>query len=570
MDPVSIGLTSAAAILLMTVLVSFKKGRRLEGLLVARDRSVAAAHEEVRRVRGDAEAAVVEVRKLVDLQLADLFDEGKRLRAHFDTKAREFKVESDEALRAATTQLEALQKYQGLLEEEGSATTLVSAAITEATELRARATTLLELAHTASAHERAQASIRAKAIETQADTVLDLATHEAGRLVDEAHSKALAIGGDAYTALRDKDRLEQALVAIRNVIDGYGDRYLVPTRSLLDDLAADYGHTQAGRELAAARDQTKRMVEECLAAGCDYAEDTRRETAIRFVIDAFNGRVDAILSRTKHDNHGTLSQEIRDAFALVNQNGTAFRNARILSAYLDARLNELKWAVVAHELKLREREEQRRIKEQMREEEKARREYERAIEEAEKEERNIHKALERAREEVAQASAGQRADLETRIAELNERLVLAEAKNQRALSMAQQTRKGTIYVISNVGSFGEHVFKIGMTRRLEPSDRIKELGDASVPFEFDVHAMISCDDAPALEARLHRECEELRINKVNSRKEFFRMPLERLRDVILASGVEVSFTMLAEAREYRETQAVDRMSPDERAKYLLS
>ena len=178
--------------------------------------------------------------------------------------------------------------------------------------------------------------------------------------------------------------------------------------------------------------------------------------------------------------------------------------------------------------------------------------------------------MQRAREEAEQATAGQRAELESRIAELNDKLAAAEAKNQRALSMAQQTRKGTIYIISNVGSFGEEVFKIGMTRRLEPSDRIKELSDASVPFEFDVHAMISCDDAPALESKLHGEFDDLRINKVNYRKEFFRMPLERLRDVVVATGVEVSFTMLAEAREYRETQALDKMPPEERARYLQS
>ena len=117
------------------------------------------------------------------------------------------------------------------------------------------------------------------------------------------------------------------------------------------------------------------MVEKGHAADCDYAEANRRETAIRFVIDAFNGRVDAILSRSRHDNYGTRAQEIRDAFAMVNHNGEAFRNARVLPSYLNARLAELKLAVVVHELWLKEREEQRRIKEQMREEEKARREY---------------------------------------------------------------------------------------------------------------------------------------------------------------------------------------------------
>jgi chromosome segregation ATPase len=287
------------------------------------------------------------------------------------------------------------------------------------------------------------------------------------------------------------------------------------------------------------------------------------------VVDAFNGRVDAILTRTKHDNYGTLEQEIRDAFSLVNQNGKAFRDARILATYLDARLAELKWAVVVQELRRKEREEQRRIKEQMREEEKARREYERAIREAEEEEEADRKALEKARIEVANASAEQRAKLEEQIAELNQRLAEAEAKKQRALSMAEQTRRGTVYIISNVGSFGEGVFKIGMTRRLEPEDRIKELSDASVPFEFDVHAMILNEDAPALETLLQTEFDDLRINKVNFRKEFFRLPLERLRSFLAAKGIEASFTMIAEAHEYRETQALGRMNQAEREKYHL-
>lgn len=107
-----------------------------------------------------------------------------------------------------------------------------------------------------------------------------------------------------------------------------------------------------------------------------------------------------------------------------------------------------------------------------------------------------------------------------------------------------------------------------MTRRLEPADRIKELSDASVPFEFDVHAMIACDDAPKLEAELHAEFEDLRINKVNYRKEFYRLPVDRLRAAVANRAVDVSFTMVAEAREYRESVALSKMSPQEREKYL--
>jgi hypothetical protein len=96
-----------------------------------------------------------------------------------------------------------------------------------------------------------------------------------------------------------------------------------------------------------------------------------------------------------------------------------------------------------------------------------------------------------------------------------------QLKNQRALSMAQQTRLGHVYVISNIGSFGENIYKIGMTRRLEFLDRVKGLGDASVPFSFDVHTIIKADDVPTLEKMLHKKFANKKVNKVNSRKEFF-------------------------------------------------
>jgi hypothetical protein len=98
--------------------------------------------------------------------------------------------------------------------------------------------------------------------------------------------------------------------------------------------------------------------------------------------------------------------------------------------------------------------------------------------------------MEKAQAQIAQATDDQKAKYEQQLVDLAERLRIAEEKNQRALSMAQQTKRGHVYIISNIGSFGEHVYKIGLTRRLEPQDRIRELGDSSVPFEFDIHAMI--------------------------------------------------------------------------------
>src|SRR6266567_7271534 len=162
------------------------------------------------------------------------------------------------------------------------------------------------------------------------------------------------------------------------------------------------------------------MVEQGEAAACDYVEANRREIAIRFVIDAFNGRVDAILSRSKYDNYGTLEQEIRDAFSLVNLNGQAFKNARILPAYLDARLAELKWAVVVHELARKQREEQRYLKERLRDEEKARKEYEEKMRQAAKEEALRKAAVEEAEQKFATATTEQKAYYEQELQRLRQ------------------------------------------------------------------------------------------------------------------------------------------------------
>jgi len=134
--------------------------------------------------------------------------------------------------------------------------------------------------------------------------------------------------------------------------------------------------------------------------------------------------------------------------------------------------------------------------------------------------------------------------------------------------MAEQTKKGHVYIISNIGSFGEDVFKIGLTRRDDPFDRIRELGDSSVPFEYDVHAMILSDDAPALELMLHKHFLLRQINKVNPRKEFFRATVAEIRAEIEKLGLTtgVKWTMAAEAREFRESQAIEKAIKDDPAK----
>ena len=166
------------------------------------------------------------------------------------------------------------------------------------------------------------------------------------------------------------------------------------------------------------------------------------------------------------------------------------------------------------------------------------------------------KALEKARVDIATAQGSKQQELLNRIAELEAGLANAETLKIKAMSMAQQTKMGHVYVISNIGAFGDDVYKIGMTRRLEPMDRVRELGDASVPFPFDVHAIIFSEDAPSLEHKLHQIFEQDRLNMVNSRREFFRVPLAKIKEEAEKVGARVQFTMLAEAQEYRESERI--------------
>jgi hypothetical protein len=411
------------------------------------------------------------------------------------------------------------------------------------------------------------ANDRAKEKVAAAESRLEAAGHQAARIIEDAKAQAEKIAGDAYKALQQADQFKASAQAMRNIIEGYGDRYMLPSHSVLDDLAQAYSHTEAGQELKNARERSKLMMEQERAAKCDYVEKNRRDAAVRFVLDAFNGKVDSILSRARTENYGTLTQEIKDAAAIVNYNGWAFRNAQINPEYINSRIDELQWTVRANQLREQEKEEQRAIKEKMREEERARKEYERAMKEAEREEELVRKALDKAQAQLAKASEEQRQKYEDQIQQLNQKLTEAEEKNKRALSMAQQTKAGHVYVISNIGSFGENVYKIGMTRRLEPLDRVRELGDASVPFGFDVHAMIWSENAPELEKALHRKFVQTQINKVNPRKEFFRLTIAEIKSEVTSRGLDASWTLAAEAREFRETLAIEnKMRDDEVAR----
>lgn len=210
--------------------------------------------------------------------------------------------------------------------------------------------------------------------------------------------------------------------------------------------------------------------------------------------------------------------------------------------------------------KERAKEEQRAIREQMRQEAEERKALEAERKKVEKEEAKFVSQIDALQEQLhATEDLEKIAQLEARLKELQVQKAMVEEKKEQIITL-QNGKAGNVYVISNLGAFGDDVFKIGMTRRAEPQDRIDELGSASVPFPFDVHSFIFSDDAVGLENKLHKILNDRRVNKVNLRKEFFRIPIGELEKLVMEIEPTADFktTMLAE--QYRQSQSITHVS----------
>jgi hypothetical protein len=282
----------------------------------------------------------------------------------------------------------------------------------------------------------------------------------------------------------------------------------------------------------------------------------------RIALRAFNGEADNIISKVKWNNLDSSDSRLDRSRDAINKMLETV-NMEISYQYYDLKEKEL-WATHEYNEKKHDEKEERREKlAQEREEKKVLLEAKRAKNKAEKDEAEHERALEIARKELGLLSGNELKEKNNQIEKLEEQLKEALERKERAMSMAQLTKQGHVYVISNIGSFGEGIYKIGLTRRLEPMDRVKELGDASVPFLFDLHAMIFSEDAPALEKKLHEVFHEKRVNMVNNRKEFFSVSLEEIEEEAKKVIPQVEFYNTVESREYRETLAVLKSKEDQ-------
>lgn len=318
------------------------------------------------------------------------------------------------------------------------------------------------------------------------------------------------------------------------------------------------------RKLLETRAKEKEMVRLGRAAICSTqwtvngseAKGTRQtRDYMKLMLRGFNGECDALISNVRWNNVYRMEGRLSKAFEAINQMGNTHSTA-ITEDYQSLKLDELRLTHEYRDKLHKEREEQRRIQEQMREEDKARREHEKAIEDANEEEKRHRAALDEARKELETASSEQVGKLNARIAGLESRLEETIRKKDRALSLAELTKAGHVYIISNIGSFGDDIFKIGMTRRFDPVDRVRELSGASVPFPFDVHAIVFAENAPELESRLHEAFYDRRMNRFNDRREFFNVSLDEIEKVVRDFNAEIELVKIPEAREFRETVAM--------------
>ena len=315
----------------------------------------------------------------------------------------------------------------------------------------------------------------------------------------------------------------------------------------------DFGDSETYKEqIKAVRERQKAMVSAKSATACpaDWQVDgslSKGKTMInrqtRLTMRAFNKECEAAIANTRWNNALAMEKRIVNAANQINKANASMRLV-ITEQYVALKLEELR---LTHEYREQLKIEKEKRAEVAREE----REEKRLIAEAKKAEREEQKYADLLRKARAEAGVDQ-----DRIAKLEAELAEAQATSQRARAMAEMTKSGYVYVISNIGSFGEDVVKIGLTRRLNPDDRVRELGDASVPFRFDTHAMIYSKEAPTLEAALHNEFSDRRINAANMRKEFFQVTLGEVEEAVRTLAPDASFFKDREAQEWHETLAL--------------
>lgn len=390
-----------------------------------------------------------------------------------------------------------------------------------------------------------------------------LGVQEAQRLVEQEKQSLAAVRQQVEAEQKEVHSLREKIAELRNEVLVVEETLLLESYALYVPKFKFTASHEYKTRLDSVRERQKSLIKSGKAATGGEGWTVNNSKAegkklvndmIKLVLRSFNNEADYCVDNVKFDNIELGEKRIRQSFEACNRLGRMM-TVRLSDEYLDLKLNELHLAHEYQVKKQEEKEEAKRVREELREQQKLEQEIRAAREKIAKERRHFTTAISDLNKRLTKADTeDERAALQLKIDEFE--AGKAELDNEeKVIDYRERNAKaGYVYVISNIGAFGEGIYKIGMTRRLDPTERIDELGDASVPFWFDVHALVFSDNAPALEAKLHERFAAGRLNKVNGRKEFFRADIAEIESVIRANYdavVEVSHE--APAEQYRES-----------------
>ena len=276
----------------------------------------------------------------------------------------------------------------------------------------------------------------------------------------------------------------------------------------------------------------------------------------KLFLRAFNSDCEDVISKVKYNNFDMSLKKIRQSANSIEKLGKSM-SLQITQKYIDWKEEELTLAFEYQQKKQEEKEAQKAARAEMREAARLQKEIEAQRKKIEKEQTHYQTAYEKLLKQLEEDPDN--SDLLAKKSELENQLNDIDRAIKDIDYREANQRAGYVYIISNIGAFGENVYKIGMTRRLDPQDRVDELGDASVPFNFDGHAMIFSDDAPALETALHKAFEDRKLNMVNTRREFFNVTLDEIKEVVKENfDKTVEFVDVPDAEQFRVSQKMKR------------
>ena len=386
---------------------------------------------------------------------------------------------------------------------------------------------------------------------------------ERQRLVDEENQRLASVRNDVEAAERELAARTSQLADLRGQVLVVEETLLLESFALYEPKFKMSSSYEYKTRLDGVRARQKEMVKsgEAAIGNLDWQVNGSKAEGrklvndmLKLVVRSFNNESDYCVDNVKFDNIELGEKRIRQSFEACNRLGRVM-TVRLSEQYLNLKLDELH---LAHEFQVKrqeEREEAKKVREELREQQKLEQEIRVAREKIAKERKHFTAALRDLMVRLEKAATDEeRAALQLKISEVEAGKANLDREENVIDYREQNAKAGYVYVISNMGAFGEGIYKIGMTRRLEPLDRVDELGDASVPFWFDVHAMVFSENAPALEAKLHERFAMGRLNKVNGRKEFFRADIAEIEAVIRANyDAVVEVVHEAPAEQYRES-----------------